>query len=712
MEEISNINDAKLKMKEINIIIYATVRNIEEHFFTAFLNIDIISSYFKDIYIIIFENDSNDNTRNMLITWSKIAKKNVKKYLILKNDLDKIYPLRAHRLAYCRNFILNYIFDNNLYHLYSYAIHCDLDERFWGIDFESLANCFQYDLKTWDAMTCVNKYRSYYDFWALRCDKSWFNINIFSCAAKNVDYVTKIDSFESILKNTEGLIPTISSFNGLGIYKLRSIIFCRYNADYVCNVCNNTNQGCWEDNDHIGLHKQMINNNCKLFINNQMFIQTKPKKCKSYENFIKDMYTINNIEKNVLSYILMKEFANKSGRWLIININNGEIANKISNYCDKLYAINDINSEYDITFLNKNIHTINISDYQNIYEKIDLDFKKIEYISFIYINSGSYQITKVFLNNLYNKIYDECVIIFSKFVNYPDFMMGALKAFYEFISEHEIEFEWFIHNGTIKVPEFVDNNDDKELAIKIKKNKHFNKILLNIDYLSQDYRSFDWIFYTNNYIDLTDCKTKEEAYLHWINHGKFEGRIRSYTKYDIIDPEPDIESDEEEDFDWKIYLEINNDLKNNGILKKQEAYRHWKNHGIYEGRICKIDWCKYIKQYNLISLQIDNKVAAVQHWINNGKPEINDDLKNDNELFDWQFYIKVNPDLGHIKNKIEALNHWIHFGKAEGRISYNFNWINYLLSNPDLVKLGINTENAAMEHWLKIGKRENRKISI
>ena len=49
MEEILSINDAKLKMKELNIIIYATVRNIEEHFFTSFLNIDIICNYFKDI---------------------------------------------------------------------------------------------------------------------------------------------------------------------------------------------------------------------------------------------------------------------------------------------------------------------------------------------------------------------------------------------------------------------------------------------------------------------------------------------------------------------------------------------------------------------------------------------------------------------------------------------------------------------------------------
>jgi hypothetical protein len=711
MKETININDAKLKMKELNIIVYGTIRDIESHFFTSFLNIDIICSYFKEVYIIIFENDSTDKTREMLITWSKISIMNVKKHIILKNDLEKIYPLRAHRLAYCRNYILNYIFDNNLHHTYDYAIHCDLDERFWGVDFQSIANCFQYDLESWDVMTCVNKNRKYYDFWALRCDTSWFNINIFSCAANNIDYNTKVESFENLLKNTNGLISTTSSFNGLGIYKLQSIIYCRYNADYKCNICNNKNRGCWEDNDHIGLHKQMINYNYKIFINNKMFIQTKPEKCKSYNMFIKDIYNINNIGKNVLSYILMNNLANKSGKWLIINTKDCEIANKITNYyTNTLYAINDNTSEINTTYLNKNITTINTENYTNIYEKINIVYKNSsEYISFIYIDCSSYQTTKMILNNVYNKIQNGCIIIFDKLVNYKNFMMEALKAFYEFTSEYEIVFEWLMLNGVISENN-MDSHDNKQVAIKITKNKYFNYLFTDINYLSEEYDSFDWIYYTNKNSDLMHIKTKEEAYLHWLNYGKYEGRIlepinmqeQSLEEEDII----------VEDFDWKIYIEINSDLKQVGINNKKDALIHWKNHGIKEGRKYKIDWCQYIKQYNLISLKIDNKMDAIKHWLDNDKPEIHANINYDNELFDWVFYIKTYPDLLHIKNKNEALNHWIHFGKSEGRIPHNFNWINYLLANPDLVKSGINIENAALEHWLKIGKRENRKISL
>ena len=711
-QEIISMNEAKKKMKELDVIIYGSIRDIEKYFFQSFINIDIISSYFRETLIIIFENDSKDNTREQLISWSKISKPKIKKYIILKNDLDKIYPLRAHRLAYCRNCILNYIFDNNLHKSYIYAIHCDLDERFWGVGFETLANCFQYDCRLWDAMTCVNKNKTYYDFWALRCDKSWFNINIFSCAANGIDYNTKIESFETLLKNTNGLISTTSSFNGLGIYKLNSIVYCRYNADYKCSTCNKVNRGCWEDNDHIGLHKQMINNNCKLFINNKMYIQTQPEHCENYYEFILKLKYIRNIQKNVLMYMLMSNLINKDGKWILVNINDGEVANKITNYYENnLYAINNSNINYD-TLLNKNIKVINTEDYSNLFNEMKISHHCQEYLSFIYINCNTYQTTKNLLDNIYTKIKNTCIIIFDILINYPDYAVGALKAFYEFTVEYNIGYEWLFING--QFIEHIDENnllnyDDKSIAVKIIKNNHFNNIITNIDYFSKEYETFNWIFYTNHYPDLVQSKTKEDAYLHWKNYGIFEGRICT-PEIDNLLKEDNTDMG---DFDWEIYLEINTDLKECGIKTKDEAYRHWKTCGINEKRIYKIDWCRYIKDYNLMTKGIDTKIKAIQYWRENGRPDLNSSIKNyENELFDWKFYVNKYEDLKHINNEQLAMYHWDNYGKSEGRISNNFNWTNYLLVNPDLVKLGINIESTAIYHWLKHGKRENRKISL
>ena len=40
-----------------------------------------------------------------------------------------------------------------------------------------------------------------------------------------------------------------------------------------------------------------------------------------------------------------------------------------------------------------------------------------------------------------------------------------------------------------------------------------------------EYANFNWKNYIENYDDLNHIETKEEAWEHWINHGKNEGRL-------------------------------------------------------------------------------------------------------------------------------------------------------------------------------------------
>ena len=245
MKESIDFFKAKEIMKNINIIIYGTVRDIEEYFTQSFTNIDILATLFNKALVIIFENDSSDKTRNILKAWSSSNKSSkVSKHIILEDKLIKEIPLRATRLAYCRNKILDYIFQNNYDKEYSYAIHCDLDNRFWSIDFNSICNSFQYPLDSWDAMTCVNKNKKYYDYWALRVNNCWFNKNIFSCEANwpETNFETKTHEFLDILNKTSNLLKCNSSFNGLGIYKLNSLKNCRYNSTFHCSKCNSKKQ--------------------------------------------------------------------------------------------------------------------------------------------------------------------------------------------------------------------------------------------------------------------------------------------------------------------------------------------------------------------------------------------------------------------------------------------------------------------------------------
>ena len=110
MKESIDLHKAKEIMSNLNIIIYGTIRNIEEDFIQSFTNLDILASFFKKTHIIIFENDSKDKTRDVLNSWyQNNKKKKISKHIILDDNLCELFPLRATRLAYCRNKILDYI---------------------------------------------------------------------------------------------------------------------------------------------------------------------------------------------------------------------------------------------------------------------------------------------------------------------------------------------------------------------------------------------------------------------------------------------------------------------------------------------------------------------------------------------------------------------------------------------------------------------------
>jgi hypothetical protein len=339
MLEVLNLNDSKNLMKNLNVIIYGSIRNIETHFLKSFSNIELLSSMFKNVYIIIFENDSTDNTRGILQNWySHNGNPHMIKHIILQDNLDKLHPLRAHRLAYCRNAILGHIFNNNLQNSYQYAIHCDLDDRFWRLNYNSIANCFQYDLSKWDGMFPINK-NTYYDFWALRCPGTWFNKNIFSCDADyetEKNYISHVSEFlDFINKNKNSLINVNSAFNGLGIYKLSSMINCKYSADFFCNKCFGKKYSCLEDNDHIGLHKEMIfTNGAKLFINTNMYIECNENNYMNYTKFINDITNIPTLNKNILKYSLIQNWLNPCDAWLNFSEKSGNFENMISNYTE------------------------------------------------------------------------------------------------------------------------------------------------------------------------------------------------------------------------------------------------------------------------------------------------------------------------------------------------------------------------------------------
>lgn len=73
-------------------------------------------------------------------------------------------------------------------------------------------------------------------------------------------------------------------------------------------------------------------------------------------------------------------------------------------------------------------------------------------IAFLHIDCDLYSSTKVIFKFLGKNIVAGTIIVFDEFFNYPGWKDGEFKAFYEFVKEKNIEFEWL---GFVKYHEQV-----------------------------------------------------------------------------------------------------------------------------------------------------------------------------------------------------------------------------------------------------------------
>ncbi len=169
-------------------------------------------------------------------------------------------------------------------------------------------------------------------------------------------------------------------------------------------------------------------------------------------------------------------------------------------------------------------------------------------------------------------------------------------------------------------------------------------------------------------------------------------------------------------FDWKAYVFFNNDLN---FVNEYDSWRHFVSYGINENRVYSFDWEKYVNFFQLESI-CKNKEQAFLHLIEN---DSNIDiylhnLKNNNisldiiNSFDWKFYTNYYEDLNHLKTYEDALQHFVEFGSNENRKISDFDWIDYLFLNKDLLEQGIVTKKKAYNHWLQCGKAEGRSYTI
>jgi translation initiation factor 2 beta subunit (eIF-2beta)/eIF-5 len=234
----------KNKALDSSIVVVGLARNIEKHLLSSLENISKLTSFFNKYKICIYENDSTDDTRQILINY---------KYKInVIGDDDKSPHLkdfsneRTELLAKYRNFCLDWVKKNAFD--YDYVLVVDLDAEggfsvngvlnslYWLDNIHDAGCMGSYSINIKD--TLKNKDAYHYDTFAFRLncyesdDREW--------ASK---LCVKVGSEPVLVK---------SCFGGLALYKTKAFI----SGSYIGNDC-----------EHVTFHRELYKNNWKVYLN-------------------------------------------------------------------------------------------------------------------------------------------------------------------------------------------------------------------------------------------------------------------------------------------------------------------------------------------------------------------------------------------------------------------------------------------------------------
>jgi len=192
---------------------------------------------------------------------------------------------------------------------------------------------------------------------------------------------------------------------------------------------------------------------------------------------------IPNIETYPLKYIfeILKLQHKPDTLWLEFGVFSGNTVNYISNFTsDYVYGFDSFEGlpedwrdginkgrfsmNGNLPEVNKNVKLIKGWFNETLPEFIKTHNKKV---SFIHMDADLYSSTKCIFDNLKDYIDTDCIIVFDELINYPGFdgERGELKAFYEFVTENKVHYEWIGMDGQVDLTGNLRYNEQVAVVI-------------------------------------------------------------------------------------------------------------------------------------------------------------------------------------------------------------------------------------------------------
>jgi hypothetical protein len=274
---INSIELGKKLSKEKSILFCGVVRNAELYIERNILRILRTVSEFKNYHIFIYENDSNDQTREIL---NKLSNSNSNITVQCEDNVpndylhtfssgeDANHSLRSNMIARCRNKYLDFLSTNNKY---DYVCILDLDIRGgWSYDgfYDSIAL-----LESKEDIACVSAYGILSEhnnkFPIEQVEKSkYLMYDSFAFRPYNYNQEPSImlQASANHFKTSRGDQPLIvnSNFNGIAIYRPRYLLDKKYSIKIY--------QNNFVDCDHVVIHEQIRNEKGKILLNPNLIV--------------------------------------------------------------------------------------------------------------------------------------------------------------------------------------------------------------------------------------------------------------------------------------------------------------------------------------------------------------------------------------------------------------------------------------------------------
>ena len=222
-----------INVSQNTIIICGILRNAEKKLYKNIPVINQFCNHFKDFRIVIYENDSTDNTKVVLTQWHNQNPEKI--HVILENTIEKESVLsdkalrkdpfvKAQKLVGCRNRYLDYIEKQGWEANYLMVIDLDVAH----IDADAILTSFNSDVQ-WDAVAAFGYSmsprfkRRYHDTFALT---EYGDENNPQTREKVIGLADKYGK----LKPSDAWVRVFAAFCGIAIYKFDALKGFRYVA--------------------------------------------------------------------------------------------------------------------------------------------------------------------------------------------------------------------------------------------------------------------------------------------------------------------------------------------------------------------------------------------------------------------------------------------------------------------------------------------------